>query len=261
MPEPNTLSSPRRPALISALIHATAIVAVLFVSTRKLPPIANLLPERETPIYLPQPIHLSRGGGGGGQRSPLPVPKGLPPKSSPRVFTMPVMTPRDTPPILEMPPEALGPATNAPLIDLVHMGSLTGVAGPMSGGPGDHGGLGSGHDMGAGGHAGPGAGDEPGVYGIGGLPHENSTKPALISKTEPEYSEEARRAKVQGTVVLSIVVGASGQAGSVRVIRSLGLGLDERAIEAVRKWKFRAATVAGKPVATQAIVEVSFRLL
>ncbi len=260
MPEPNTLSSPRRSALISALIHATAIVLVLFVSTRKLPPIANLLPQHDTPVYLPQPIHLARSGGGG-QHSPLPVSKGLPPKPSPRVFTMPVMTPQDHPPILEMPPEVLGPATNTPLIDLVHMGSLTGVAGPMSGGPGDGGGLGNHHGPGAGDADGPGVGNEPGVYGIGGLPRENSTKPALISKTEPEYSEEARKAKVQGTVVLSIVVGASGQVGSVRVIRSLGLGLDERAIEAVRKWKFRAATVAGKPVATQAIVEVSFRLL
>ena len=70
----------------------------------------------------------------------------------------------------------------------------------------------------------------------------------LVLKTEPEYSEEARKAKVQGTVVLSIVVTASGgQVSSVRVIRSLGLGLDERAIEAVRQWKIpRRMTVNGK---------------
>lgn len=66
---------------------------------------------------------------------------------------------------------------------------------------------------------------------------------------------------MQGTVVLSIVVTASGQVTGVRVVHSLGLGLDERAIEAVRQWKFRAATVDGRPVATQAVVEVSFRLL
>jgi periplasmic protein TonB len=259
MPDSQTLASPRRSALISALIHAAAI-AVVLLSTSRYSPIAKLLPQRDTTIYVPRTPHISRGGGGG-QRSPLPVPKGQPPKPSPRVFTLPVMVTRNTPPLLEMPPEVLGPASNLPVIDLAHIGSLTGLAGPMSGGPGDGGGLGSHHGPGAGDKDGPGLGDDLGVTGIGGLPRRNSTKPTLISKTEPEYSEEARKAKVQGTVVLSIVVTASGQVSGVRVIRSLGLGLDERAIEAVRQWKFRAATVDGKPVATQAVVEVNFRLL
>ena len=260
MPDSQTLGSPRRSALISALIHAAAIALILF-STSRYSPISKLLPRRDTAIYVPRTPHISRGGGGGGQRSPLPVPKGQPPKPSPRVFTMPVMVTRNTPPPLEMPPEVLGLASDMPVIDLVHIGSLTGQAGPMSGGPGDGGGLGKGHGPGAGDKDGPGVGDDSGVSGIGGLPRKNATKPVLVLKTEPEYSEEARKAKVQGTVVLSIVVTASGQVSSVRVIRSLGLGLDERAVEAVRQWKFRAATVDGRPVATQAVVEVNFRLL
>jgi periplasmic protein TonB len=260
MPDSQTLASPRRSALISALIHAVAIALVL-LSTSRYSPIPTLLPQRDTTVYLPRTPHISRGESGGGQPSPLPVPKGQPPKPSPRVFTMPVMVTRNTPPPLEMPPEALGLASNMPMVDLVHMGSLTGQAGPMSGGPGANGGLGKGDGQGAGDKAGPGIGDETGISGLGGLPRKNSTKPALLSKTEPEYSEEARKAKIQGTVSLSIVVTASGQVTSVRVIRSLGLGLDERAAEAVRQWKFRPATVDGKPVATQAVVEVNFRLL
>jgi TonB family protein len=255
-----TLASPKRSALISALIHAAAIALILF-STSRYSPVAKLLPHRDTPIYAPRTPHSSRGGAGGGQRSPLPVPKGIPPKPSPRVFTLPVSVVRETHPQLDMPPEVLGPATNMPVIDLGHIGSLIGQAGPMSGGPGDDGGLGKRHGPGAGDHDGPGLDGDSGVTGIGGIPRKNSTKPALISKTEPEYSEEARKAKVQGTVVLSIVVTASGQVSTVRVVRSLGLGLDERAIEAVRQWKFRAATVDGKFVATQALVEVNFRLL
>ena len=174
---------------------------------------------------------------------------------------MPVSVIRETHPQLEMPPEVLGPAKNMPVIDLAHIGSLTGQAGPMSGGPGDGSGLGKSRGPGAGDNAGPGLDGDSRINGIGGLPRKNSIKPALISKTEPEYSEEARKAKVQGTVALSIVVTASGQVTGVRVVHSLGLGLDERAIEAVRQWKFRAATVDGMPVATQAVVEVSFRLL
>lgn len=233
---------------------------ILFVSTSKHSPLALLIPVRDTPVYLPRALQVVRGGGGGGQHSPLPAPKGQPPKPAPRVFTMPVMIIRETHPPLEMPPEVLGPATNLPAIDITHIGSLAGQAGPMSGGPGGGGGLGSHKGPGAGGKDGPGIGDDTGGD-IAGLPRKYATKPTLISKTEPEYSEEARKAKVQGTVVLSIVVSAWGQVSNIRVLRSLGLGLDERAIDAVRQWKFRAATVDGKPAPAQAVVEVNFRLL
>jgi TonB family protein len=85
--------------------------------------------------------------------------------------------------------------------------------------------------------------------------------PVLLWKTEPEYSEEARKAKVQGTVILRIEVDARGQARQIVVQRSLGLGLDDRAMEAVRRWKFKPGYQDGKPVVTVAIVEVNFRLL
>ncbi len=80
-------------------------------------------------------------------------------------------------------------------------------------------------------------------------------------KVEPEFSEEARKAKHQGVVVLSIEVDARGNVRNVRVQQSLGLGLDEKAIEAVSRWRFRPGLFDGKPVATEATVQVNFQLL
>src|SRR5580704_12609280 len=252
------LGSPRRSALLSALIHALAIVLILLVAASKHSVLTELLPIRETPVYLPVRIHLQGLAGGGGQHSPLPPSKGHPPKPAPRVFTPPVMTIQDTRPLLEMPPTVLS-AVDAQLPTLnLPLGSLTGVSGPQSGGPGS-GGIGHGNHGGNGDQDGPGGGDGP--DGFTGLHGRNVTQPVLLSRNDPEYSDEARKAKLQGIVELGIEVNAAGQVTNVRVLRSLGLGLDERAIEAVRQWKFRPGTVDGKAVSTRAMVEVNFRLL
>lgn len=89
----------------------------------------------------------------------------------------------------------------------------------------------------------------------------NTTAPVILQKYEPAYSEEARRAKYQGSVILDVGVDATGQVESVQVVRSLGLGLDEKAIEAVRKWQFRPGTRDARPAAMPVEVDVSFRLL
>jgi TonB family protein len=81
--------------------------------------------------------------------------------------------------------------------------------------------------------------------------------PSLISKTEPEYTEEARRARLIGMVVLYIEVYPDGRAHNMKVIRSLGLGLDEEAMATVERWKFRPGQKEGKPVTVQATVEVN----
>ena len=87
------------------------------------------------------------------------------------------------------------------------------------------------------------------------------TAPVLLYKREPEYTEEARQAKYSGTVLLYIEVDPSGKATNIRVQHSLGLGLDERAIEAVRQWKFKPGYKDGNPVTVGANISVSFRLL
>ena len=87
------------------------------------------------------------------------------------------------------------------------------------------------------------------------------TAPSLLHKIEPEYSEEARKAKYQGTVLLYVVVDVNGKATNIKVARSLGLGLDEKAVEAVKQWKFTPGYKDGKPVTVAATIEVNFRLL
>lgn len=85
--------------------------------------------------------------------------------------------------------------------------------------------------------------------------------PSVAYKVEPEYTETARAAKYQGTVLLYIEVGPDGAAHNIQVTRSLGLGLDEKAIEAVSQWKFNPATKDGQPVTVAATIEVNFKLL
>jgi TonB family protein len=99
---------------------------------------------------------------------------------------------------------------------------------------------------------------ESGVNRITGL---DVAPPVLLYKKESEYSEEARKAKYQGTVGLHVEVNDSGQATNIQVIRSLGLGLDEKAIEAVRQWKFKPGMKYGQPLTMQVQVDVNFRLL
>ena len=87
-----------------------------------------------------------------------------------------------------------------------------------------------------------------------------ASAPKPVFSPDPEYSEEARKAKYQGTVVLGLVVGPDGRPRDMKVLRSLGLGLDEKAIEAVKNWRFDPAVKDNKPVAVYISVEVDFRL-
>ena len=97
----------------------------------------------------------------------------------------------------------------------------------------------------------------PGAYRIG----VGVSAPHVVSKREPEYSEEARRARLEGTVTLSLVVDASGAPMNLRVLKGLGLGLDGRALEAVAEWRFAPGQKEGKPVPILATIQVNFRLL
>lgn len=97
----------------------------------------------------------------------------------------------------------------------------------------------------------------PGVYRIGG----GVTAPRLKSKVEPKYSEEARVAMLSGTCVAQVEIGPDGQPHNLRVLRGLGLGLDEKALEAISQWRFEPGTRNGDPVTVMATIEVNFRLL
>ena len=204
------------------------------------------------------------GGGGGGDRSPLPASRGKAPKFALRQFTPPEQVIANPNARLTMEPTLIGdPSLQLPRIDANQWGDPLARLGPPSNGPGSGGGIGSGHGggigSGDGGGFGPGSGGGVGggAFKVGG----GVSAPQLISKVEPEYSEEARKAKFQGTVLLYIEVDPGGRATNIRVVRSLGLGLDEKAIEAVKKWKFKPGYRNGQPVTVMATIEVNFRLL
>jgi TonB family protein len=204
------------------------------------------------------------GGGGGGDRSPLPASRGAVPRFAKTQLAPPMAVIRNPHPILQVEPTLLGP----PQLKLPQMasnmpwGDPQGVLGPPSNGPGTGGGIGSGEGTGIGsgkgGGLGPGEGGGTGggIYSVGG----GISEPIPIYKPDPPYSEEARKAKYQGTVVLMVVVNAQGNVADCRVVRPLGLGLDEKATETVRTWKFKPALRNGVPVPVYVAVEVSFRL-
>ena len=139
---------------------------------------------------------------------------------------------------------------------------LSSILGPPSNGTGSGGGIGSGSGGGVGSGTGLGVGPGwgggigGGVYHVGG----GVTAPHLIYGPEPEFSEEARKAKFQGTVVLGVIVGTDESTHDIRVVRSLGMGLDEKAIEAIWQWRFEPGRKDGIAVAVQVNVEVNFRL-
>jgi periplasmic protein TonB len=211
------------------------------------------------------------GGGGGGDRSPLPASKGRLPKPALRQFTPPMAVANNPNPKLTMDPSLMIPPEMAlPQANLPNYGDPLAKLGPLSNGPGSGGGIGSGSGGGVGpgrgGGFGPGEGGGAGggAYGIGGGVFRiggGVTAPVLLYKVEPEYSEEARKARIQGTVIIYVEVDTTGRICNHRIMQSLGLGLDEKAVEAISKWKFRPGYKDGKPVTVAAIIEVNFRLL
>src|ERR1035438_10462712 len=167
-------------------------------------------------------------------------------------------------PKLTIEPTLIGPPdVQFPNVNLAQYGDPLGRIGPLSNGPGSGGGIGSGKGGGIGVGTGLGIGSgEGGSFG-GGVFRTGGgvSAPALLSKVEPGDSGGARKAKYQGAVLLYIEVDPSGRAQNIRVLHSLGLGLDEKAMEAVKKWKFRPGFKDGRPVSVAATVEVNFRLL
>jgi protein TonB len=261
----------KRAGAYSLLIHSSVVVLLFTLATNtavqqavKRTAVTLIAPDIEP--YLPQKAKpdTMHGGGGGGDRSPLPASKGRLPKLAPRQFTPPVAVYNNMDPKLSVEPTlVIPPDVNLPNVNMAQYGDPLGVIGPASNGTGSGGGIGSGKGGGVGSGEGPGYGPGKGggfgdgVFTAGG----GVTMPTLLQRVEPEYSEEARKAKFQGVVVLYCEVTERGVCQNLKVVRALGLGLDEKAIEAVKKWKFNPGRKDGKPVTVAARIDVSFRLL
>lgn len=214
---------------------------------------------------LPPGKDKAGGGGGGGERQQAPPTRGKAPKFAWNQLTPPVVKLHNLNPKLAADPTLLGPpdlkvqSPNLPNFGDPLAKVLNDSAGPGGGagiGTGCCGGIGSGDGGGLG--PGSGGGTGGGAYraGTGGV-----GMPVCVYCPDPIYSEEARKAKYQGTVVLNVVVTSDGRATNISVIKGPGLGLEEKAIEAVRGWKFKPAVGPnGKPVNVIVPIEVTFHL-
>jgi TonB family protein len=213
----------------------------------------------------PQADKLAGGGGGGGDHSVVDPTKGKLPKIEKNPITPPQVQAIDHPKLameaainvqkeITLPDNPL--MTNIGVKNSVNVKLASNGEGGGSGmGTGYGGGLGSGNGNGYGPGSGGNAGG--GLYRVGG----GVSQPVPLNQVEAEFSDEARRAKYQGVCIVSLIVDAQGNPQNPRVVRPLGMGLDEKALEAVRKYKFKPAMKDGKtPVPVMINVEINFRL-
>jgi TonB family protein len=234
-------------------------------------PAAPEAPARREPLHLPRMVFLQRpepggGGGGGGKRMAQP-PSRAQARGNDRL-TMPVAAPvvmseqpRDTPTpaaqlVLDARPLAGGTDL---LIGLPEAPASL----PFSGGPGSGGGVGSGTGTGLGSGSGPGIGPGSGGGFGGGAYHlgRGVVAPTLLKKVRPNYTVDALRQGLQGTVALEVVVSRDGVPVAIRVTRSLDPhGLDEEAITAVREWRFVPGRIGDTPVDVLVNILLDFRI-
>ncbi len=257
-------------APVSALIHilvvgllvvplTTAVISDLGVDVDMTPvALSPYVPD------LPPADSQAGGGGGGGDRSPEAASLGDLPKASMEQLAPPAVVIRNPDPVIPVVPTVIVPP-NIPLpqVNMAMLGDPMGQVGLPSSGIGSGGGIGSGRGTGVGSGSGGGIGPGEGGGAGGGVFKVGSgvSAPKLVFKVDPEYSEQARKAKFQGTVVLNLIVQRDGSVRDIKIVQSLGLGLDEKAIEAVAQWRFRPGQKSGAAVDVTALVEVTFRLL
>jgi len=250
-------------ALLAVIIGGTILAKRMVQKIVKSQEVTTLIAPGDIPPLPPAKTAVG-GGGGGGDRDKLQASKGKLPKLAMEQITPPMVVVRNQNPKLAVEPTVvIPPQIKLALNNLPNLGDpMSNIPGPPSNGTGSGGGIGSGSGGGVGSGEGPGVGPGHGggigggVFRVGG----GVSAPKALYAPDPEYSEEARKAKYQGTCVLWLIVGPDGHPRDIKIARSLGLGLDEKAIEAVKQWKFEPAMKDGKPVAVQINVEVDFRL-
>lgn len=270
------------PLAASGTLHAAFIGLFLIASS------LGLLKANDTEAQIPDktPVRMvfmvtpgpGGGGGGGGLKIPSPPPRAerkapvvkktsspVPPPRPYRPPPRPVTREVVTPPL----PKPVPPPVQAPVVpDPGDVQEVVGVIeappapAPASPGPGTGGGVGSGQGtgIGEGDGSGIGAGSGGGTGGGPFRPGSGIEPPQLLREVRPVYTDEARRRAIEGDVVLEIVVRRDGSVGDVRVLRSLGSGLEQRAIAAVRQWKFSPARRLGSAVDVMVEVAVGFTL-
>jgi len=253
--------------LLSVGLHATIVLILLIPVATALHPAATptsvvmLTPPLTAPVLVPAQ-GKSGGGGGGGRKTLTPPSKGPAPRGADKQILPPMVEIKNMAPELAVEPTIIAPQLANLSLPTMVFGDPNGVVGPPSAGPGSGGGIGTGRGTGVG--SGKGAGLGPGegggfgggVYNVGG----GVSEPVVLSNPRPDYSDDGRKGRIQGAVELLIVVRADGSVDFQKITRSLGYGLDEKAIEAIKKWKFLPGKKDGQAVATIVGVTVNFSL-
>ncbi|MHB1938465.1 MAG: energy transducer TonB [Acidobacteriaceae bacterium] len=267
------LAVKRNPAssVISFLLHAGIFALIVWFVIQARNHIVAPQKVDVTPIYVPPyipPVTLPAlqnmgGGGGGGERQVVEVNKG----HLPTVDKTPINPPElqvDHPklavaPALKMPQQIKIPESN----NLPNLGVTQSAQVVMTS---QGGGSGSGFGQGAGGGIGSGDGGGIGQGSVGGYGGGIMTvgggvsAPVVIHRVEPEFTDQARRTKYQGVVSIGLIVDTNGNPEGVHVVHRLGMGLDEKAIEAVRQYRFKPAMFQGRPVPVQMVIDVNFHM-
>ena len=213
---------------------------------------------------LPAGTKKAGGGGGGGEHSPIPASRGKLPKASYTQLAPPSVHPPAN-------PRLQVPATIVAVPDIkLQSPNLPNYGDPMaklitdSNGPGGGGGIGSGQGTGVGSGDGSGAGPGHGWNAGGGYPNAGTGGygvPECLFCPQPQFSDEAVKSKYMGTVTLVAIINADGRATNIQVVQGAGMGLDEKAIDGVKTWRFRPAVGPdGRPAAVRQTIEVTFRL-
>jgi TonB family protein len=268
--------------VVSTSLHALVAAALLVISSigftaadERTEPIEN----EQKPIRMVFLMQPGPGGGGGGGGLRMKAPATKVERKGERRVSSPLPARRLPPPLepkpkpVEPPPAPLEakvlPPVMAPVQPIAadtqnREGDVreTPKEAPPSQGPGSGGGAGTGRGTGLGEGNGSGIGDGEGG-GMGGGPYRPGSgvePPRLLKEVRADYTDEARRANIVGEVVLEIVVRRDGTVGDIRVMKRLGAGLDDRAIQAVRQWRFAPARLKGVPVDVSVEVGVEFKL-
>lgn len=255
---------------VSFVLHGTVIALILWLALMPHPHVVVPKQQVITPItfrpYIPPTIPAPKamgGGGGGGAHQVVEASKGHLPPVMKLQTTAPQLIRVDHPilaaqPSVQIPQQIKLPDNNMPNVGAPQSQQVA-LASQGSGsgsgfGQGMGGGIGSGHGGGVG--MGIGGGYGGGVMSVGG----GVSAPQLIHSVEPEFTDAARQARYQGVVSIQLIVDQNGNPENIQVVRHLGMGLDEKAVEAVRQYKFRPAMYQGHPVPVRLMVDVDFHL-
>src|SRR3989344_129288 len=257
----------RQAALVSFFLHVSLVVLMVSIL---------LKPREQTndrvivlisngPMYLPPgDSEKGGGGGGGGKKEKLPPEKGRLPEVVQTKLVIP--DPKEPQPLIppenkEDPSQKIIAPVEIPQDEALPIGDIQAPPGEQkSAGSGSGGGIGTGPGSGSGSGSGPGegVGDGTGPYSAG----SGVVLPIPILQPKPPYTEDARKQNIQGNLLLQVIIRKNGRVEDIKIIKSLGHGLDESAIETIaNKWLFKPATLKGRPVDVQVQIEVTFNLL